>query len=103
VGEFGDNKGGQPEFARTPNGNYTIIGTMTIDDFNQVFNYQLPASGEYNTIAGFIAEKTGKILNPGETYQYENLRFELVKKIRQKMVQFRIYSNKNDLAEVSKE
>lgn len=103
VGEFGDNKGDQPEFAKTPNGNYTTIGTMTIDDFNQVFNYQLPASGDYNTIAGFIAEKTGKILNQGETYQFGELKFELIKKIRQKMVQFRISSTKNDLIETNKE
>jgi magnesium and cobalt exporter, CNNM family len=101
VGEFADNKGTQPEFVKTPNGNYTIIGTMTIDDFNQVFNYQLPASSEYNTVAGFIAEQTGKILNQGETYQYEALRFELIKKIRQKMVQFRVNSINNDLAQVT--
>ncbi len=103
VGEFGDKKVEQPEFTRMPNGNYTIIGTMDIDDFNETFNYQLPESDDYNTIAGFVAEKTGKILNPGETFQYKEIKFELVKRIRQKMVQFRVDSINKDLKEVPKE
>jgi putative hemolysin len=62
----------------------------------------LPESDEYNTIAGFVAEKTGKILNPGERFDFEGLTFELIKKIRQKMVQFRVYSINNDFEELKK-
>ncbi|MFO7447393.1 MAG: hemolysin family protein [Ignavibacteriaceae bacterium] len=93
VGEFGDNT--QPEikeYSKLPDGKYYVLGSMTIDDFNEIFNMDLPYSDEYNTIAGFVADKTGKILNTGEVFQYEGLTFELIKKIRQKMVQFKIYS-----------
>jgi len=64
---------------------------MQINDFNEVFNLALPESDEYNTVAGFIAERSGKILSLNETVEYEGVRFELIKKIRQKMVQFKIY------------
>ncbi len=70
---------------------------MGIDDFNYTFNYNLPESENYNTVAGFVADISGKILNRGEVTEFEGLSFELVKKIRQKMVQFKVYSGKGAL------
>ena len=55
------------------------------------------------SVAGFIADKTGKILNAGEQYQFETLVFELIKKIRQKMVQFKVHSTDNDFQESIKD
>lgn len=94
VGELKDStKTEAREFTLLPDGKYYILGSMSIDDFNESFNMTLPESEEYNTIAGFVADKTGKILNPSEIFTYEDLTFELIKKIRQKMVQFKIFSS----------
>ncbi len=91
VGEFKDNpKSEIKDFYRLPDGKFYILGSMSIDDFNEIFNIELPKSDEYNTVAGFVSDQTGKILNTGEIYNFENLRFELIKKIRQKMVQFKV-------------
>ena len=103
VGEFSDTNIQPSEYIKMPDGKYNILGSMGIDDFNDKFNTELPESEEYNTIAGFISFKTGKILNTGENFQYENLNFELIKKIRQKMVQFKVYSVGNDFYEKLKE
>ena len=59
---------------------------------SNTFNISLPDSDNYNTVAGFVADISGKILNRGEFAEYESIRFELIKKIRQKMVQFKVYS-----------
>ena len=100
VGELKDNtKMEVKEFTRLPDGKYYILGSMSIDDFNESFTIPVATSEEYNTVAGFIADRTGKILNSGEVYKYENLTFELIKKIRQKMVQFRVYSNDGSFGE----
>jgi putative hemolysin len=82
----------QKEYYRFADNKYFVLGSMQIEDFNQVFNTNIPESDEYNTVAGFIAEKSGKILSLNETVEYEGVKFELIKKIRQKMVQFKIYS-----------
>jgi putative hemolysin len=104
VGDFHNNNPTEEKlYYRLPDGTYYIRGSMYIDDFNETFNKDLPVSDEYNTVAGFIADKTGKILNAGEQYQYETLVFELIKKIRQKMVQFKVYSSENDFQESVKE
>jgi putative hemolysin len=83
-------------YSKLPDGKFYVLGSMNIDEFNEVFNIKIEESDEYNTVAGFVADKSGKILNPGEQFEYEKLRFELIKKIRQKMVQFRIYDENGE-------
>lgn len=94
VGDLGDTSQSEiKDFSLLPDGKYYVLGAMNISEFNEVFTIDLPESDEYNTIAGFISFSTGKILNVGESFVYNSLTFELIKKIRQKMVQFRVYSN----------
>jgi putative hemolysin len=87
------------DYSKLPDNHYIVLGIMSIEDFNNTFNYQLPESEEYTTIAGFISYQTGKILNAGDIFNYENLTFKLIKKIRQKMVQFKVYSKNEDFKE----
>lgn len=94
VGDLGDTTQTEiKNYSKLPDGKYYVLGSMDISEFNKIFNIDLPESDEYNTIAGFISYSTGKILNVGESFEYNSLVFELIKKIRQKMVQFRVYSN----------
>lgn len=94
VGELKDKSNGdKKDFNLLQDGKYYVLGSMSIQDFNEVFNVSLPESEEYNTVAGFVADKTGKILNSGENFQFDKLTFELIKKIRQKMVQFKVYAH----------
>jgi putative hemolysin len=91
------------EFSKFPDGTFCILGSMDIEDFNETFNFEIPDSEEYNTIAGFIAEKTGKIMNHGDSFAFGGLHFELIKKIRQKMVQFKVYSKEGSFRENQEE
>jgi len=100
VGEIkSDSVTEQKEYYKFPDNKYFVLGSMQITDFNEVFNLTIPESDEYNTIAGFIAERSGKILSLNETVEFEGVKFELIKKIRQKMVQFKIYSDINEFRE----
>jgi Hemolysins and related proteins containing CBS domains len=81
IGEIKDNSKSEIQsYYKLPDGKYYILGSMNVEEFNETFNFKLPESDEYNTIAGFVAEKTGKILNPGERFDFEGLTFELIKK-----------------------
>lgn len=103
VGEIKDKTTSETHnFSKSPDGNYYVLGSMNVTEFNEVFNFNLEESDEYNTIAGFVAFKTGRILNPGDIFEYQGLSFELIKKIRQKMVQFKIFNKSNTFNEVSK-
>jgi putative hemolysin len=103
VGEIkNDSIVGKKEYYKFPDNKYFVLGSMQIDDFNETFNIALPESEEYNTISGFVAEKSGKILNLNEVIEFEGVNFELIKKIRQKMVQFKIYSDDVEFKEKEK-
>ncbi len=92
VGDISPEKSDEEkEFSRLPDGKYSLLGSMTIDDFNETFTIELPSSDKYSTVAGFISYHTGKILNQGDSYTHENLAFELIKKVKQKMVTFRVF------------
>src|SRR5690606_30755127 len=104
VGDIREKTAGDvKEYTRLPDGKYQVLGSMCIDEFNETFNIRLHESDEYSTVAGFIADTTGKILNTGETFNYNGLIFELIKKLRQKMVQFKIYSEDGNFSEKEKE
>jgi len=104
VGEIkSDSASEQREYYKFPDNKYFVLGSMQIVDFNEIFNRSLPESDEYNTVAGFVAEHSGKILSLDETIEFEGIKFELIKKIRQKMVQFRVYSDLNEFREKDKE
>lgn len=91
VGELStEGKNVSDEYSKLPDGNFLVLGSIDVEDFNEIFNQSLPYSDEYTTIAGFVAFQTGKILNTGEIFQYRNITFELIKKVKQKMVQFKI-------------
>jgi len=91
VGEISsEGKNISNEYSKLPDGNFLVLGSISVEDFNEVFNQSLAYSDEYTTIAGFVAFQTGKILNTGEAYQHKNITFELIKKVKQKMVQFKI-------------
>lgn len=97
VGELKDKtKSEIQDYSVSPDGTFYVLGSMVIDDFNDTFNVDLEETDEYNTVAGFISYKTGQILNPGEKFEYKGLTFELIKKIRQKMVQFKILDEKGN-------
>ncbi len=80
-----------------------VSGNCNIFDFNEYIEEELiPESESYNTIAGFIIEHLGRFPEIGEPIIYGNYEFILVKKSRQKMVQFKIkkIENKENLEKI---
>src|SRR5205823_10413486 len=54
-----------------------VHGTFPIDDFNEQFRLELPQE-DYHTIAGFVFGLLGHQPEPGDTVEYEGLRFEIL-------------------------
>ena len=74
-----------------PTGSYLIAGSCPIGEFNEYFKQNsISESDGYNSIAGFIIEKTGRFPEVGEKLIVASLEFELVRRVRQKLVQFRL-------------
>ena len=91
VGDITLQAEGEPaEVSEMPDGSWIVLGNMSITDLNDYFESEFPESEEYTTLAGFVSDVTGKILNPGDKVSHENFTIELTKRIKNKMAEFRL-------------
>ena len=80
----------EDEFMPLPDGSYLVSGSCGISDFNEFMQQGVPEADSYTSVAGFVIEQIGRFPEVGEKIVSGNLSFELVKRVRQKMVQFRV-------------
>ena len=59
-------------------------GEVNIDEVNEALGIELPEGEEFETIAGFLFNRAGRLVEQGETFEYENvtLRSEQVENTR---------------------
>jgi len=57
------------------NDDYLLDGMMTVREVNLRLNLHLPEDAPYSTIAGFLLEQAGRLLQPGESILFEDIRF----------------------------
>ncbi len=80
----------EESIVKLPTGSFLISGLCSIAEFNEYFNEsKIPESEGYNSIAGFIIEALSRFPEVGEIISYENFDFELLRRVNQKLVQFR--------------
>ena len=81
VGDFGE-EGTKPEeeLIEIDTNTFNIDGGMSIQDLNEEFediDINIP-DGDYETVAGFILQKIGKMPQTGDHFEYSNLFFEVL-------------------------
>ena len=81
VGDFGE-EGTHPEeeLVEIDTNTFNIDGGMSIQDLNEEFeeiNINIP-DGDYETVAGFIMQKLGKMPKVGDHFEYSQLTFEVL-------------------------
>ena len=78
VGEIRDSKDPHtPEYTVLDDHRIVVLGTMAIDDFNEVFGTDV-VDEEHDTIAGYVTGATGDIPGEGETITVGDLRFHII-------------------------
>jgi putative hemolysin len=76
IGEVGDPFDSQPEIQRFPDGSTLVDGLMPIEDFNERFNLALK-NPDYNTVAGFVIGKLGRLAQVGDSIKAAGLHFQV--------------------------
>jgi len=78
VGGFHTEEGPPEEaFVRRDDGSYLLSGWMTAVEFASLLQIALPASRDYQTVAGFLLQKFGRIPNVGDRIEVDGWRFEI--------------------------
>jgi len=70
---------------------FLVSGSCNIFDFNEfVMDDVIPESEAYTTVAGFIIEHLGRFPEINESIVYNDYKFTLLKRNRQRIIQFRV-------------
>jgi len=79
VGEIDDeyDDEARPQIVKEPNGSYSLSGMLTVRDANRQLHLRLPENAGYTTLAGFLLSRTGRLLQQGETVEYEGSHFSV--------------------------
>lgn len=72
-------------------GTYLLDGMLAVRDANRRFNLQLPDNGRYTTLAGFLMDKAGRLLEAGDKVEHEGAFFwvERVERRRIRWVRYK--------------
>jgi CBS domain containing-hemolysin-like protein len=64
-------------FERLDDGSWLVRADVNVDDVNEELGIDLPEGEEFETLAGFIFNRAGRLVEQGETIDYENVRIHV--------------------------
>lgn len=67
-------------------GSYVLDGGLTVREANRRFGLNLPESEDYNTLAGFLIAREGRLLSEGDVVTYNDTQF-YVERIDQRRIE----------------
>lgn len=62
------------QIVEQPDGSFNVKGNLSIRDANKRLELGLPEADSYHTVAGFMMARAGRILQPGESVDYNGLK-----------------------------
>lgn len=72
-----------------PDGSVLVDGSVPVRDLNRVMAWSLPDE-EATTIAGLVIHEAGAIPEAGQVFTYHGFRFEVMRKIRNRITALRV-------------
>lgn len=69
---------------------YVLDGMLSVRDANQYLKLDLPEDGGYTTIAGFLMDRAGRLLQRGDRVEHEHGVFEIERVERRRITRVRL-------------
>ena len=69
---------------------YQVLGKVHIDELNDRLGIGFPEDDNYDTIAGFLLDRMGRVPVQGETHDYDGIRITIVAATRRRIETVRI-------------
>jgi CBS domain containing-hemolysin-like protein len=87
VGEINDefDEETRAQIIKEPGGTYLLSGMLTVRDANRSLGLELPEESGYTTLAGFLMARAGRLLQVGDTVEFEGKRF-VVERLDQRRI-----------------
>ncbi len=71
-------------------GSYMVEGSVPLRDLNREFNWDLPEGEDYSTLAGLILYQSRSIPETGQSFMFQDFRFDIIKKSRNQILRIRL-------------
>ncbi len=78
------------KLSRSAEGAFSLDGGLSVRDANRKFNLNLPESDDYTTVAGFLIARAGRLLDQGDTVEYNGVRFTVERVVRRRVMRVRM-------------
>jgi CBS domain containing-hemolysin-like protein len=91
VGEINDeyDEEVRSQILKEADSTYLLSGMLTVRDANRQLKLNLPEDGGYTTVAGFLMAQAGRLLQEGETVEFEGMRFKVERVDRRRIRRIR--------------
>jgi len=100
MGVLGDELAGvEQEFVTIDANTYEVDGSLRVEEANEELNLGLP-SGDYETVAGFILSRLGRIPKQGEHLKYKDLKLTILE-MRERKIERILVAKEKDAAPAS--
>ena len=66
--------------------NYTVLASASLDDINELLPHPLTVIEEYETLAGYLILKLGRIPNMNEKIRFDDYEFTILKKHKNSII-----------------
>jgi CBS domain containing-hemolysin-like protein len=92
VGEINDefDEETRAQIIKEPGGTYLLSGMLTVRDANRSLGLELPEESGYTTLAGFLMARAGRLLQVGDTVEFEGKRFVVERLDRRRIRRIRL-------------
>jgi CBS domain containing-hemolysin-like protein len=72
-----------------PEGTYELPGTLHPDEVSEACGFEIP-EGEYETLAGFVLDRLGRIPKEDDAFVYDGWRIEVAEMDRRRIARVRL-------------
>ena len=72
-------------------GSWLVDGNVTIRDLNRTLGWHLPDE-DASTVAGLVLFESRTIPNPGQEFRFHDIRFRIVKRKGNRLIQLRLWA-----------
>ncbi|NEW84963.1 MAG: hemolysin, partial [Mariniphaga sp.] len=87
VGEIQDEYDNEIPFVeKTGERTYTVLASASLDDINDLLPHSLTRNEEYETLAGYLILKFGRIPNINEKISFDDYEFTILKKNKNSII-----------------
>jgi CBS domain containing-hemolysin-like protein len=80
-----------------PAGTYELPGTLHPDEVREACGFEMP-EGEYETLAGFVLDRLGRIPDVGDQFSYDGWLIEIVEMDRRRVARLRLTAPERSVA-----